>query len=97
MATAQADTTHNIFIAIDFGTTKSGYAFALGEKKEIRVQPETKGEKMDTILLLNSSDNSLHSFGKEAWDFWDFWDLRKTRRRTSTTSIVSRRICFEMR
>ena len=70
MATALADTTHNIFIAIDFGTTKSGYAFALGKKKEIRVQPETKGQKMETMLLLNSSDCSLHSFGKTAWDIY---------------------------
>lgn len=70
-----------VFIAIDFGTTKSCWAFAVGTEKAPYVAPENEGRKEDTVLLLNRDrEHSLHSFGKTAWSTYDGMDEREKKK-----------------
>ena len=64
------DFQHNVCmcIAIDLGTTFSGFAFANGKEfNEYYIQPQSgcRLKKMPTAVLLNKY-KELHAFGKEA-------------------------------
>lgn len=59
----------SIFVAIDLGTTMSGYAFSVGRTSECYVQPGTD-RKEPTVLLLDARTNELIKFGKSAWEFF---------------------------
>ena len=73
-AKGHEDVLYLAVVAIDFGTTYSGFAFSFnsgGEKEEIFLNREWTNEqnckthKTPTCLLLNP-DHSLHSFGYDA-------------------------------
>lgn len=59
----------SVFVAIDFGTTFSGYAFAMGpQSSEVFVQGQESsegGRKVPTALLLDKHGKLL-AFGKDA-------------------------------
>ena len=62
--------TLNTFVAVDFGTTFSGLAFAIGpDSKDIFIQPQSgcQNRKMPTALLLDKH-GKLDSFGKPAME-----------------------------
>lgn len=65
-----------IFIAIDFGTTKSGYSFAFGRDGAVNTPVTTEGHpcKDDTVIILNRADNSFHAFGKLALEEYENMD-----------------------
>lgn len=58
-----------VFVAIDLGTTMSGYAFCVGRATtEYNIQPDLeKKAKEPTVLLLKAGTGELVSFGRPAW------------------------------
>lgn len=72
-AARESDAT--IYVAIDVGTTMSGYAFVIGkDSTNYDAIPDEvdKGYKCPTILLLRASEgNELVHFGKMAWTCYE--------------------------
>lgn len=65
-----------IFIAIDFGTVKSGYSFAVGAKGDVTISRTIKKypSKDYTVIMLNRADNSFREFGKLALEKYENMD-----------------------
>lgn len=70
------DRSDTVFIAIDFGTTKSGFAFAIGTEGPVIIPVTTQGRpcKDDTVIMLNRADYSVYAFGKSALDAFESLD-----------------------
>ena len=78
---------HAVVVAIDFGTTYSGYAYSLPEDPDnIHVMRKWEGDdpginnqKTPTVLLL-TPDGEFHSFGFTARDFYHDLETREAKR-----------------
>lgn len=67
-------TSVKLVVAVDFGTTYSGYAFSIGNRdKQIYMMKQPTGgagdQKIPTCLLLQP-DHRFHSFGRSAQDHY---------------------------
>lgn len=79
LASSASSCQYAAVVAIDFGTTYSGYAYALSAEQSANVRvmdPRYLGVKSSyspaqqpTVLLLNE-DEEFHSFGSEAQEFY---------------------------
>ncbi|XP_054167177.1 heat shock 70 kDa protein 12A-like [Oppia nitens] len=76
--TSSPNSTHFIVVAIDFGTTFSGYSFAFTRDADNAIHvmrkvegcdPDASNQKIPTILLLNP-DGIFHSFGFASRDHY---------------------------
>ncbi|XP_023335807.1 heat shock 70 kDa protein 12A [Eurytemora carolleeae] len=80
----QVTAKHRVVVAIDFGTTYSGYAYSFTDTPDtIQIMRKWEGDdpginnqKTPTVLLL-SPDKEFHSFGFTARDFYHDMDTRE--------------------